>query len=100
MSKGEPKGENLLKSLKKEIGRGGAAVSKDHLWAPGGAPRSVQKQARIPLDSEIREILKIKLFLNANLGFSSPGVLPKAPEWLPRGAWGSTLAPLRSSGSP
>ena len=46
MSKAEPKGGNLLKRLKKEIGRGGAGVTKVGLGAPRGAPWSVQKQAK------------------------------------------------------
>ena len=46
MSKGEPKGGNLLKSLKKEIGRGGAAVYNRAPGAPRGAPWSVQKEAK------------------------------------------------------
>ena len=46
MSKGEPKGENLLKSLKKEIGRGGAAVFYQAPGAPRGASWSVQKEAK------------------------------------------------------
>ena len=46
MSKTEPKRGDLLKSLKKEIRRGGAAVSYLSLGAPRGAPWSVQKQVR------------------------------------------------------
>ena len=46
MSKGEPKGGNLLKSLKKEIGRGGAAVFQEALGAPREASWSVQKEAK------------------------------------------------------
>ena len=57
MSKTEPKGGNLLKSLKKEIRRGGAAVSQEYLGAPGGLPgasrsRSEADRFRDPWDPE------------------------------------------------
>ena len=67
--------------------------------SPGGAlerPEAGQK----PSGSEMCEILKIKPFLKENLGFSSPGMLPEAPEWPPRGVWGSTLATIGSLGVP
>ena len=100
MSKAEPKGERLLKRLKKEIVRGGAAAVQVKLMgSPGGALERPEAGQSLS-GSEMCGIVKIKPFLKDNLGFSSPGVLPEALEWLPRGAWGSTLAPFGSGGDP
>ena len=99
MSKAEPKGGNLLRSLKKEIVRGGAAGNKVSARGSRGAPWSVQKQTKTLPGSENPGIVKIEPFLNENIGFyrsgGAPGGSGRAPEgclgehfgapWIPRG---------------